>query len=54
MYEEEIKPYNPNLKETYNNILCLLGKVGKVQELRERGEKRRSRSKGKVRNSSPR
>lgn len=27
--QDEIRPYNPNLKEIYSNVLCLLNKISK-------------------------
>jgi len=43
LHQEEIRHYNPDLKEAYTNILYLLAKVGKAGL----NERKRGRSGGK-------
>jgi hypothetical protein len=43
LHQEEVRPYNPDLKEAYSNILYLLAKIGKSSL----NERKRSRSRGK-------
>ena len=43
LHQEDVKPYNPDLKEAYSNIIYLLAKIGKSSLY----ERKRSRSGGK-------